>query len=217
MIKSNLAVVATLILLIPAGIILAQPNIGVIAGANGAVLKGDAPKAVSYNRSWGLNLSVAGEFELSDDILLCLQPGYSQNGTIVAVEKKDIKDPVDSLNLSLDYLSVPVLVKVLTTNGRTYFSGGLEFGYLVDKEAITIGGSESVTPIPDAFQDFNVSMIFGFGIIFPFSTSKLTIEIRYNQGLSNLAKSEDQLENVSIPVRIRSNMIQLQAGWHFGL
>ena len=215
--KKHSLILVLIILLIPQSYLQAQYTLGLVAGANGAVLNGDSPKEVSYNRSWGLNLSVAGEFELSDDILLCFQPGYSQNGTIVAVEKKDIKDPVDSLNLSLDYLSVPVLVKVLTMSGRTYFSGGLEFGYLVDAEAITIGGSEVVTPIPDAFQNFNVSMIFGFGIIFPLSTSKVTIEIRYNQGLSNLAKSEDQLENASIPVRIRSNMIQLQAGWHFGL
>lgn len=212
--KKYSLILVIIILLIPLSYLQAQYTLGLVAGANGAVLKGDAPKGVSYNRSWGFNLSVAGEFELSDDILLCFQPGYSQNGTIVAVKKKDIKDPVDSLNLSLDYLSVPVLVKVLTMNGRTYFSGGLEFGYLVDAEAITIGGSESIA---DAFQNFNVSMIFGFGIIFPFSTSKVTIEIRYNQGLNNLAKSEDQLENVSIPVRIRSNMIQLQVGCHFGL
>ena len=215
--KKQSLIFVLIILFIPLSYLQAQYTLGLVAGANGAMLKGDAPKAVSYSRSWGLNLSVVGEFELSDDILLCFQPGLSQNGTIVAVEKKDIKNPVDSLNISLDYFSVPVLVKVLTTNGHTYVSGGLEFGYLVDADAITIEGSESNTPIADAFQNFNVSMIFGFGIIFPLSASQVTIEIRYNQGLNNLAKSEDQLENVSMPVRIRSSMIQLQAGWHFGL
>jgi len=68
-------------------------------------LSGDTPDDASYTAKTGFSAGLIGEYALTADIHLSLQPSYISRGTGIAYDVGEA-DPRDSLSLRLDYLSV---------------------------------------------------------------------------------------------------------------
>ena len=215
--KTSLLFLASLSLLFgrPA---MAQPTFGFWGGLNRASLRGDAPENASYGTRLGLSAGVVGEFNLTKDVKLSLQPAYFQRGSTIAFEVPDEDVPRDSLQVKLDYYSLPVLLKVVSGNGKTYVTSGFDFGILSQAELSNLNKDEPAQDIQRLFQDFDVAVNFGFGVMLPLGSPLLNLELRYSQSLNNLSKSEENPEASALPERFRSAGLQLMAGllWPLG-
>ncbi len=190
----------------------AQPAVGFWGGLNRASLSGDAPEDASYGTRLGFSAGVVGEFNLAKDVKLSVQPAYFQRGGKIAFEVPDEDVPRDSLQVSLDYYSLPVLLKVISGNGKTYVSSGLDFGILSQAKLSNLNKDEQAQDIKRFFQDFDVAVNFGFGVMLPLGSPLLTLELRYSQSLTNLSKPEENPGESALSPRLRSTGLQLLAG-----
>jgi hypothetical protein len=185
----------------------AAQTLGVVGGLNMSSIKGDAPDKVKWGGKTGLVLGLVGEFRLAEDVYLLLQPTLTKRGSSLGVEVEGQEEPVDSGSVSLDYVTLPVLVKVMAGNGRTFVTSGLDFGILTGA-TFTEGSNEE--DVKDRLEDFDVAVNFGFGGIVFAGRPNVSLELRYSQSLMNLANSTTTEE--ALPVRFRSSGFQLIAG-----
>ncbi len=185
----------------------ADGAIGIYGGLNNAKLSGDTPPNTSYGGKSGLVFGVMGEFRIAKDVMLGLHPMYIQKGATPTLKPvTEDGDPIEN-DLSLDYISLPVLVKIESGNGVTYVTGGLDLAFLMDANLTTTKGESDVK---DLLQDIDLSMVFGFGAKIPLGAPLLTLEFRYAQSLLNVA--DMQVREEGLPVRFRSSGFQLLAG-----
>lgn len=190
----------------------AQPAVGFWGGLNRSHLSGDAPEDASYQNLIGLAAGVVGEFNLTRDIKLSLQPMYLQRGSRIAFDLPEYDQPHDSLDVKLDYISVPVMIKVLSGNGKTYVSSGLDFGVLLQAELSDLNREGAAQDIKNLLHEFDVAINFGFGVMLPVGSPLLTFELRYSQSLLNLSNIEANSAEVALLERFRPTGLQLLAG-----
>src|SRR5262245_48393312 len=98
--------------------------VGAVLGASRISISGDAPVNTSYAGGMCLIAGVQGEISLTEDIALSLQPKFEQRRTKLKSADSEETDDDRSLDLDLDYFSVPLVVKFEAAGGRTYFAGG---------------------------------------------------------------------------------------------
>jgi hypothetical protein len=190
----------------------ARVHLGALAGLTRTSLNGDAPLGASYKHRLGFAGGLIGEVDLPQGMRLSIQPMFQQRGTTVAYEVEGEKDPRDSLSVRLDYVSVPVLLKVFSASGRMYATGGFEFGIL---QSATLANLNADVPDEDAknlFQDVDVALAFGLGGVFPFDRWSLWVEGRYSQSIPNLSRSGEDPETKGLPERFRATGLQLYVG-----
>lgn len=185
----------------------AAQTLGVVGGLNLSSIKGDAPEQVKWGGKTGLILGLVGEFRLAQDVRLLLQPTLTTRGSSLGVTVEGQEEPVDSGSVSLDYLTLPVLVKVMAGNGRTFVTSGLDFGILT---GATLEEGDNEEDVKDRVEDFDVAVNFGFGGVVFSGRPNVSLELRYSQSLLNLANSTTTEE--ALPVRFRSSGFQLIAG-----
>lgn len=187
---------------------------GIFAGTDLTSLSGDAPKDVSYGIKPGLLGGISVEFNISDDIKLLFQPMYSMKHTKVLYDIGE-KDPLDTMRMNFEYLRFPVILKVNAFNGRTYFLSGLETGYLLSSSLYDKEKVNGETDILYLMNRFDVSALFGFGVNFCVFSNLLYIELRYEQSLLNMSKTEENLKAGNLPLRFRLGGLQLLTGYNF--
>lgn len=186
-----------------------QPAIGIFGGINQSSLKGDAPEKTSFGGLSGFAAGAVGEFRIANEVLLSIQPMYLQRGTKIAFEIPGEDQPRDSMDARIDYFTVPVLLKVISGNGKTYVTSGLDFGFLSSAKLID-GAQES--DIKEFFKSTDIAVVFGFGAMFPIGNPRLSFELRYSQSLLNISSQSGNPEGTSLPTRFRSSGLQLLAG-----
>ena len=207
--------VAAAILAIPTAAA-AQVNLGFAVGLNSSGLSGDAPPDVSYTGRTGFLASVVADFRVADDVWISVQPGYAGRGTGLAFKVKGEEEPRDSLSLSADYLSVPVLMKV-QAGRKVYVTGGLDVSYLLSAELAPKDGGEGVD-FKEGLKDFSLGIVFGVGAMFPIGKPRITVEGRYVASLTNDAESErSDTVGTDLPARFRFTGLQLLVGVLFPL
>jgi hypothetical protein len=182
--------------------------VGALLGVGRQGISGDAPPNTSYGARGGLIAGVQGEIDLTQNIALSVQPRITQRRT--SLTSVDDVTGENALDLNLDYVSVPVLLKFGA--GRTYFAGGVDLGFLNSAHLTGQGLDED---IKDRFNSTDVGALFGFGVNFPVGRPHLTTELRYVQGLVNL--SNDSSTAASLPDRFHSGGLELMAGILFPL
>lgn len=183
-----------------------QPYIGVFAGLNASNFSGDAPRYVSYKGLMGANVGAYLDLKLSKAVYMSIQPSYTQEGTKVSYSLSSKEKPVDSITLRLNYFSLPLFLKVASTNNRFYALGGLEMGLVLNSDASSHDVKEDIKA---DVSDFNIAMHFGAGIKIPVGFPRLFIELRYTQGLVNL--TDDANEDNVIP-RVKTSGFKIFAG-----
>ncbi len=184
----------------------AQVSVGAVLGVSRSGVSGDRPDGTTFSTRTGLIAGVVVEIPITDEVHLVFQPGFIQRGASIGVDVGE-PEPVDSLELQLDYLSMPVLIKVISNNRRLYVTSGIDIGYL-SSATLTDGSSE--TDLGPILNDLDLSVIFGVGWMIPIGRPAFTIEMRYNQSLTNL--NDTATTPANLPARFRSSGFQLLAG-----
>ena len=187
-----------------------QVTLGAFGGLNSSKLSGDAPANAFYNGLMGANFGAFIDFKLSKGIYLSLQPSYSQEGTKVSYKVKGVEEPVDSLKIRLNYFSLPLLVKITSTNQRFYAISGIETARLLSASAIIEEDSEELSDV----SQWNIAMHFGAGIRIPVGYPTIFVELRYCQGLVNLT---DEPLNTNIIPRVKTSGFKILVGVEFPL
>ncbi|HSG68047.1 MAG TPA: porin family protein [Bacteroidales bacterium] len=177
----------------------AQTYIGFFSGLNKSKLGGDAPKNASYKGILGINTGAFIDIKIHRMMWLSLQPSYSQEGTKISYSLRGIKEPIDSMHVRMDYFSIPLLLKVSSTNERFYAIAGIEAAYLLNAyfKSHNLSFDED-----QEISQWNISMHFGAGLHIPLGFPRLFIELRYAQGLINL--TDEELDKGYIP-RVKTN------------
>lgn len=210
--KSILILLPLLLILLPA-IVKTQTSLGFFAGLNSSKLKGDSPEYAFYKSLTGLNAGAYLDVQLSKIVFLSFQPSYSQEGTRVFYDVSGQDKAVDSLRVRLNYFSLPILVKITSTNKRWYALSGIETGYLLN--SFIDNGAEK-EDLKDDILSINVAIVFGAGLRIPLKFGRIFIELRYTQGLINL--TDEPLEDTSSAIpRVKTSGIKFLAGYEIPL
>lgn len=197
--------------------ILAQNRffLGVSGGVSRMSFSGDRPVDGSYTSKTGFRVGAVADYGLTNDIYLSFQPSFVNKGTGVAY---DIGrgDPLDSLTLNLDYLSLPLTARFLSPRGAWFVNGGFDVGVLLKAtlKDINAGG---MADVKNSLNNFDFMMLFGVGAIVPADPMVLTFELRYSQSLVNAGASDQLIEQLGISPRFRSSGFELLAGFMFPL
>ena len=187
-----------------------QVTLGAFGGLNSSKLSGDVTANGSYMSLMGGNFGAIIDFKLSEGFNLSLQPSYSQEGTRVFYTVRGVGEPVDSSKIRLNYFSLPLILKITSTNQRFYALSGIETAMLLN--ASTIIGEEE-EELSDLAQ-WNFAVHFGAGIRIPVGYPSIFVELRYSQGLVNLT---DEPLNTNIIPRVKTSGFKILAGVEFPL
>lgn len=182
-----------------------QTYLGVFGGLNNSKLSGDPPPNGTYNNFMGGNFGALFDVKLGKSVYLSIQPSYSQEGTKVAYTVRGEYDPVDSVKFRLNYFSLPLILKVSSSNDRFYALSGVETAMLLSN-AVKMEGAEETY---DDISQWNVSIHFGAGLNIPLGYPSMFVELRYSQGLINL--TDKPLTNDIIP-RVKTTGFKLLCG-----
>jgi hypothetical protein len=185
-------------------------TLGAFGGLNSSKLSGDAPGDAFYSRLMGGNFGALIDLKLSESIYLSLQPSFSQEGTKVSYALRGVEEPVDSVKIRLNYFSLPLLVKITSTNQRFYALSGIETAVLLNASAIIEEDSEEISEV----SQFNIAVHFGAGIRIPVGYPTIFVELRYSQGLVNLT---DEALNTNIIPRVKTSGYKILVGVEFPL
>jgi len=194
------------VLLVSSALVFGQSYIGVFGGLNMSKLSGDAPAKAKYKSSTGFNFGANLDIKLSENIFLSLQPSYSQEGTKISYTLPKSSMPIDSIAISLNYFSLPVLLKITALNERFYALAGIETALLLNSSR-TIDDIEQ--DIDADVAEWNLAMHFGVGLRIPIGFPRLFVELRYSQGLVNL--TDEPLSQNTIP-RVKTSGMKILVG-----
>jgi len=183
-----------------------QTYVGVSGGIISSSLSGDAPKDASYSGKTGFSGGLIADFVLTEDVVLSIQPRYLQKGSTVSYDVGEY-ELRDSLTASLDYFSLPIILKINSLNKRIYFSTGLDFGYLMNSsvENIMDGSTKDVNNL---IKSYDISATFGFGVNIPIGSPIISLELKYMQSILNLSDISSTESGTTFPYRFRTSGFQ---------
>lgn len=191
-----------------------QVILGPLIGLSSNSISGDAPEDVEYVGRYGFTAGLNAEFGLGKAINLFVQPRYHQRGIKIGYDIGE-DEPKDSLNADINYISVPIGLKVYSGNRVVFFSGGIDLAYLMDAKAKTINPPEEESDIKDLFNKTDVSLFFGLGGNFRMGAPSVNVELRYNSGVINAYSGKGG--GFGIPARFRLTNFQLLVAVNFSL
>lgn len=170
-------------------------------------LAGDAPANAKYKSLMGANVGAYFDIKLGKSIFLSLQPSYSQEGAKVSYTVSGVEEPIDSISIRLNYFSLPLLLKITSTNERFYALAGFEPSMLLNSSATSNDVKEDLNT---NVADWNLAMHFGAGIRIPVGFPRLFVEVRYTQGMVNL--TDEPLEENNVIPRVKTSGMKIMAG-----
>jgi Outer membrane protein beta-barrel domain len=155
----------------------AQFQFGVKAGANFSNLTGsdvqDAKTLVSVNAGVFAKLPVTRTVSIQPELVYSGQGAKYNDGTITASQH-------------INYFNIPVLFKYHNFSGF-FLETGPQVGFLLSASAKESGISEDDK---NGFKSVDFSWVFGVGYKIP--TTRLSLDLRYNLGISNIVSNNDQ-------------------------
>ncbi|WP_281232069.1 porin family protein [Flavobacterium gelatinilyticum] len=182
-----------------------ETRFGVKAGANLSNFSGDVEDAKSLI---GFQVGGFAEFKLSDKFAIQPELLFSTQG---AKSEESEFGYSSEYKTHLSYINVPVMAKYYIVE-KFSVEAGPQIGFLVSAKEKweTSGPGVSESGDEDA-KDFYESINFGvnFGAGYDF-TENLSVGLRYNLGLSNIAKTEDGAD-----FKINNNVFSLSVGYKF--
>jgi hypothetical protein len=184
----------------------AQVEIGLIGGINRANLSGDKPKNMTYTTLTGFGFGALIEMKLTEDVRFGFQPMYLQRGTKLAYKIPDVREPKDSLNFKINYVTIPFMFKVYADNQKTYLISGFDIGIPLSASIEQLDGSDK-QDVLDRLKSVDVVVSIGFGVRIPVKQFNWAIELRYLQGIMNLNDATDA-ETTPLDFAIRSTGLQ---------
>ena len=191
--------------------------VGAQGGLSAFSVSGVAPENATYGRQMRIMAGGVLGYRLGSSIILKVEPTFVQRGAGIAYEVEGIEDPVDSLSLNLDYLSVPVVAQVFTPGGRGFVTTGLDLGFLSSATLNAVNG-DAEEDVKDLLESTDVAWLFGVGGLVHRGKPEISLELRYSQSLAKVLDGTPDGSAASLPDGFRSSGFQLVAGvaWRFG-
>ena len=195
---------------IAAGADVAQAAVvGAQLGVDRAGIEGDTPPNSQYTDKFGLVAGIQGEIGFAQDLSLSLQPSFVQKKSGVRIAPSTRGGSTTELELSFDYVSVPVVMKFAKAGGRTYVAGGVTVDFLT---AATLSGQGSDRDVSSAYNSTGFGAVLGFGVVFPVGRTRLTTELRYVQGIANMTTGAAAAAAGALAPRLHSSGWELIVG-----
>ena len=193
----------------PAAAADARFDVGLVAGLHRAKLDGDPIPETSLESRTSFLVGARLGMRLRDDVSMSLEPSYARRGGNAVTVVDDVDDIEETTRIDLDYLDVPVLVRVHgSARTRPYAVAGIGLGFLLDATAEPpAGGSVDLT---DELRGTDVFACFGGGLEATIAGRELMFEARYTQGLRNVNRGD---ASVSIPAHFKNTALQILATW----
>lgn len=145
--------------------------------------------------------------------MFAIQPEayYTMKG---AKEKESMQGYTFEATVSLDYIEVPVLLKlILPIQGSSVhpaiFAGPAVGFNTTHKAKVELNGQSAEEDIPDV-NSTEFSLVFGGGVGFSVGNNELGFDVRYNLGLTTVDDSDD-------PYDVKNNVISINAYFGFSL
>ena len=184
--------------------------VGLQIGGDRNGIDGDVPPNTEYTKKTGLIAGIQGEIGFGDRLSLSLQPSYIQKRSGVSLAPSTRGGSPTELTLSFDYLSVPLVVKFAKAGGRTYVAGGFTVDFMT---SATLSGQGSDRDVMSAFNSTGFGALLGFGVVFPAGNTRLTTELRFVQGLSNVSGGAAAAATGALASRLHSSGLELIVGY----
>ncbi len=179
----------------------AQKNIGVFTGVNYSYFTDGIQKQISAENSFGFQIGVLYDLELSERISFRPKLSYSQQGDRVRTDNdggygislSEIDTKLNYLNLSLDF----------KFGNKIYMIVGPQIGFLLKQEKLAFNY---------ALIDKNIDLGFNFGG--GFQVNKLFFELGFYQGLTTLVSLPKPFSSSS-NLDVRNSHLKFTAGYNF--
>jgi len=199
-------IIAFIFFLILTHTIQAQIEFGAHGGISRTSFQGDRLKLNNLIQipAPGYHVSLDFYVGIRPDIFLGLSPTYRHMGMKLqtldtlfeigpfsaggqsVIVKTELRD---SIRVRLDYLGIPVSLRVISDNERFHFNTGISIGFPVRHEYDNGESREDI----DFLKEINLVANFEIGYRIPLNRSCLTINIFYFQGLINMVKNEEEI------------------------
>ena len=187
-----------------------EVKFGIKGGLNLSNWAGDT-RGMNLKPIVGVNAGVLVQIKLSKKFDIQPELLYSTQGTKMKNVGASISDTYYSgdIKWNLSYLNVPILLKY-SSDGESFIEAGPQVGFLTSAKASTKLTQYSQTverDVKEAFESIDFGFVVGAGFNI---TPNLLADLRYNIGLSNIAKTESG-DNT----KIRSGILALTAAYRF--
>jgi len=183
--------------------------VGAHLGFNHAGIDGDTPPNSEYTDQFGVVAGIQGEIGFAQDLALSLQPSFVQRKSGVLIAPSTRGGSTTELDLSFDYVSVPVVVKFAKAGGRTYVAGGVTLDFLT---SAMLSGQGSDRDVTSAYSSTGLGALLGFGVVFPAGRTRLNAELRLFQGISNMTTGTAAEAAGALAPRLHSSGLELIIG-----
>lgn len=173
---------------------------GVKGGLNVATLTGDVDNADS---KVGFHVGGFAEIKVSDKFAVQPELLYSTQGAKFEGSESGVSYEAKT---NLSYLNIPVMAKYYVAEGFS-LEAGPQIGFLTSaKYKLEAAGEEAEEDAKDFYESIDFGVNFGAGYNF---TENLSAGLRYNLGLSNIAKDagDDYKE--------KNSVLSLSVGYKF--
>ncbi|MFB9052260.1 porin family protein [Formosa undariae] len=168
---------------------------GAKAGVNFSKLSGDDFQDVDSRTSF--NAGLLAEIPISERFSFQPEVFYSGQGfDVVEIDQDNIFDTDQNVEYQLDYIQVPLLLKVYLIKGLSV-EAGPQFGFKIheefDSEPNSDGGDFEIDSNDSYVKDFDTSLAFGTSYKFD---GGFFVSARYTLGLTNIFEDDTVFENV---------------------
>ncbi|TYB79844.1 porin family protein [Bizionia myxarmorum] len=168
---------------------------GVKGGVNFSTITSDdfddAKSRTSFNVGVLAEIPITDRFSIQPEVL------YSGQGfDVKEVNQDNVFDTDQNVEYQLDYIQVPVLVKVYLIEGLSV-EAGPQFGFKIHEELDfqpnSDGGDIEINSDDSYIKDFDTSLALGAAYKFD---GGFFVNARYTFGLTNIFKDDTVLQNV---------------------
>lgn len=183
-------------------------SFGIKGGAAGYQLTSEfGDVSATSDRKIGVEAGIFGEFPINR--LLSVQP------EIVLVQKggEENSQLSGASSLTLNYLDVPLLLKInapVEGSLQPFVFGGPYAGYLIEATSSADGDGEN-EDLTDLLNEIHYGLKVGVGL----NIGPMLLEVRYDMGLANLYKEDEELEGLDADFEITTSGVVLSLGIRF--
>ncbi|MGY0392281.1 porin family protein [Bizionia sp. KMM 8389] len=183
---------------------------GAKGGVNFTTITSDDVKDPKSRTSF--NVGVLAEIPITERLSIQPEVMYSGQGfDVEEIDQDNVFDTDENIEYQLDYIQVPVLVKVYLIEGLSV-EAGPQFGFKVHEELDfqpnSDGGDIEIDKDESYIKDFDTGLALGAAYKFD---NGIFVNGRYTFGLTNIFKDDTVFENVDA----KNSLWQVGVGFMF--
>lgn len=185
-------------------------KLGIKGSVNLSSWTGDT-RGLNLRPMFGVNVGALIQIKVTDELDIQPEVLYSNQVTKMKNVGANISGIyyTGDIKWNLSYINVPVLFKY-STDDKSFIEAGPQVGFLTSAKASTKLTQYSPTVTKDAKEAFE-SIDFGFVVGVGYNINQhLMADLRYNIGLSNIAKTESGDDT-----KIRNSVLALSLAYKF--